>query len=47
MSDIDHLHHETKIMKGRPYCEMLSKQYLLATQKQDHPNPINLNESQS
>ena len=22
---------------------MLSKQYLLATQKQDHPNPINLN----
>ena len=43
MSDIDHLHHETKIMKVRPHCEMLSKQYLLSTQKQDHPNPVNLN----
>ena len=43
MSDVDHLHHETKIMKVRPHCEMLSKQYLLATQKQDHPNPVELN----
>ena len=43
MSDVDHLHHETKIMKVRPHCEMLSKQYLLSTQKQDHPNPVELN----
>ena len=43
MSDIDHLHHETKLMKVRQHCEMLSKQYLLSTQKQDHPNPTNLN----
>ena len=43
MSDIDHLHQETKIMKVRPHCEMLSKQYLLATQKLDHPNRVALN----
>ena len=44
MSDIDHLHNETKIMKVRPHCEMLSKQFLLSTQLQDHPNPVNLND---
>ena len=42
MSDIDHLHNETKIMKVRPHCEMLSKQFLLATQRPNHPNKVDL-----
>ncbi len=42
MSDIDHLHTETKIMKVKPHCEMLSKQFLLATQKPQHPNKTDL-----
>ena len=42
MTDIDHLHHETKVMKVKPHCDMLSQQYLLATQKRDHPNRVNL-----
>ena len=42
MSDIDHLHNETKIMKVRPHCEMLSKQFLLATQKPNHPNRVDI-----
>ncbi len=44
MTDIDHLHNETKIMKVRPHCEMLSKQFLLATQKPNHPNRVNLSD---
>ena len=43
MTDPDHLHTETKVMQVRPHCEMLSKQFLLATQKQGHPNRIDLN----
>ena len=33
MTDIDHLHNETKIMR----CCELSKQFILATQKPGHP----------
>ncbi len=29
-------------MKVRPHCELLSKQFLLATQKPNHPNRVNL-----
>ncbi|MCP3666232.1 MAG: hypothetical protein GY696_27660 [Gammaproteobacteria bacterium] len=42
MADIDHIHNETKMMKVRPHCEMLSKQFLLATQKPNHPNKVDL-----
>ena len=42
MTNIDHLHDETKIMKVQPHCEMISKQFLLATQKKDHPNKTDL-----
>ena len=42
MTDIDHLHHETKIMRVKPHCEMLSQQFLLSTQQPSHPNRINL-----
>jgi hypothetical protein len=42
MTNEDHLHTETKVMKVRPHCEMLSKQFLLATQKPHHPNRVNL-----
>lgn len=38
----DHLHAEAKIMPVHDHCNMLSKQFLLATQKSDHPTPINL-----
>ena len=41
-SDPDHLHAETKVMKVRSHCEMLSKQFLLATQKPQHPNKVDL-----
>ncbi len=43
MSDTDHLHSETKVLQARPHCEMLSKQFLLATQKPGHPNRVDLN----
>ena len=42
MTDIDHLHHESKVMKVKDHCNMLSKQFLLATQKPAHPNRVNL-----
>ncbi|MCP3662454.1 MAG: hypothetical protein GY696_08175 [Gammaproteobacteria bacterium] len=42
MTDIDHLHQETKVMKVKDHCEMLSKQFLLATQKCEHPNRVDL-----
>ena len=44
MTDIDHLHQESKIMRVKPHCDMLSQQYLLATQQHDHPNRTNLSE---
>ena len=40
MADIDHLHNETKVMKVKPHCEMLSKQFLLSTQRPNHPNRV-------
>ena len=42
MTDVDHLHHETKVMKVKPHCEMLSQQFLLSTQSINHPNKVNL-----
>ena len=42
MTNIDHLHDETKIMKVKDHCEMISKQFLLATQKPGHPNHTDL-----
>ena len=39
---IDHLNTEAKIMKVKDHSEMLSKQFLLATQKEDHPNHVDL-----
>ena len=44
MSDVDHLHSETKIMPVKAHCEMISKQFLLATQKTNHPNRVRLDE---
>ena len=35
---IEHLHNETKIMPVKEHNEMLSKQFLLSTQKPSHPN---------
>ena len=43
MTNIDHLHAETKCMPVKNHCEMLSKQYLLSTQKPDHPSHTILN----
>ena len=42
MTGIDHLHSEAKFMTVKAHCEMLSKQYLLATQKPDHPCHVDL-----
>jgi len=44
MSSADHLHTETKNMPVKEHCSMISKQFLLATTKPDHPNHIDLNE---
>ena len=38
MTDIDHLHSECKIMPVKDHCDMLSKQYLLSSQQESHPN---------
>ena len=43
MTGINHLHTESEIMTVKPHCEMLSKQFLLATQRPNHPCPVNLN----
>ena len=45
MSNIDHLHSETKSMPVKDHCNMLSKQFLLATQKPNHPNHCALDEN--
>ena len=42
-TSIDHLHTESKLLPVKEHCEMLSKQFLLATQKPDHPNQRSLN----
>ena len=44
MTDIQHLHNETKIMPVKEHCEMLSKQFLLSTQRPNHPNRVNLDD---
>lgn len=44
MTPVDHLHAETKILPVGPHCDMLSKQFLVKTQKISHPNNINLSE---
>ena len=45
MSDIDHLHSESKILPAKDHAELLSKQFLLATCLPSHPNhnPTNFN----
>ena len=42
MANIDHLHDETKVMKVKDHCEMITKQFLLSTQKPGHPNHTDL-----
>lgn len=42
-TSISHLHQESKILKVQDHCEMLSKQFLLQTQKPSHPNSCDLN----
>ena len=42
MTPIDHLHAECEVMLVKAHCEMISNQFLLATQKVDHPNQIDL-----
>ena len=43
---IDHLHRETKTMPVKEHNEMLTKQFLLAAQKPDHPNHASLHLNQ-
>ena len=38
MTDQDHLHTETKTMPVESHCNMLTKQFCLATYRPDHPN---------
>ena len=42
-TSIDHLHAESKMLPVRQHCEMLSEQFLFATQKPNHPNNHCLN----
>ena len=42
MASEQHLHSETKILPVKDHCTMLSKQFLLSTQTNNHPNHINL-----
>jgi hypothetical protein len=44
MTSADHLHTESKVMPVKDHCQMLSRQYLLATQQDTHPNTIDLNQ---
>ena len=45
MSSQDHIHAEAKTMPVKEHCEMLSKQFLLATTLPEHPNQENLSTS--
>ena len=45
MSDISHLHHETKILPVKPHSEMLTKQYLLSMHQEEHPNHHQVHQS--
>lgn len=42
MSPVEHLHRESKFPKLGDHCAMLSKQFMLATQKDDHPNNLDI-----
>ena len=42
MTSTDHLHAEAKIMPVKDHCCMITEQFLLATQKPEHPNQINI-----
>ena len=42
MAHQDHLHAEAKEMPVKKHCEMLSKQFLLSTTKENHPNKTDL-----
>ena len=44
MTDRDHLHAECKSMPVKAHCEMLSKQFLLATTQPHHPNHSDLDD---
>ncbi len=44
MTNSDQLHQETKVMKVKEHCQMISKQFWLATQKSNHPDKIDLSE---
>ena len=41
MTNSNHLHAESKTHPFKEHCQMLSKQFLLATQQDSHPNNIN------
>ena len=42
MPSVDHLHAEGNIMPVKDHCSMITEQFLLATQKPEHPNQINI-----
>ena len=41
-TSVDHLHAEAKIMPVKNHCNMITEQFLPATQKPEHPNQINI-----
>ena len=43
MTEVGHLHHETKVMPVKEHSYMLSQQHLLAMTHPSHPNSCNLN----
>ena len=45
MTDISHLHTETKEMPVKEHCEMLSLQFLLSSARSSHPNNKDLQEA--
>lgn len=42
MTQVEHLHDETNILPVKEHCQLLSKQFLLRTQLENHPNKRNL-----
>ena len=45
MSDVGHLHSETKEMFVKEHCEMLSRQFLLSSTRPSHPNHKDIQEA--
>ena len=45
MTDVGHLHTETKEMPVKEHCEMLSRQFLLGSARPSHPNHKNMQEA--